>query len=120
MQKTIAIAVLVVVSIGYNFYQYFQNTNYQSIVQTSILRENINDDSFRELILGYQNSNSLELAKNQGRIEGILLVVSKQKLEESDLSQIWHDGYYRGMEQNKLTNELKIQHINELKKEIKK
>ncbi len=39
----------------------------------------------------------MELAKNQGRIEGILTI--KDPEEKKDYNEIWHAGYYNGLEQ---------------------
>lgn len=93
-------------SIGYNVYQSTQIGKLSVINNASLARENINDDNFREAFIATSQKNDLEFARSQGRIEGILLVTTKQKPEESDYSQIWHDGYYRGLEQAKDTKEI--------------
>ena len=95
-------------SFVYNVYQTTQVGRLSVIAKASEARESINDDNFRDAFISSSQRNDIELAKNQGRIEGILLVVSKQKLEESEYAQIWHEGYYRGLEQAKETKENSI------------
>ena len=101
MNKIALLPVVLALSVGYNVYQTSQIGSLTVISKASEVRENINDDNFRDAFITLSQKNDIELAKNQGKIEGILLIVSKQKLEESEYAQIWHDGYYRGLEQNK-------------------
>lgn len=105
MNKITLLGTLLAASFVYNVYQTTQVGKLSVIAKASEARESINDDNFRDAFISTSQRNDIELAKSQGRIEGILLVVSKQKLEESDYSQIWHDGYYRGLEQAKETKE---------------
>ncbi len=105
MNKIILLGTLLAASFVYNVYQTTQVGKLSIIAKASETRESINDDNFRDAFISTSQRNDIELAKSQGRIEGILLVVSKQKLEESDYAQIWHDGYYRGLEQAKETKE---------------
>jgi hypothetical protein len=70
-------------------------------------RSRINDDQLREVMysmINRSNENDLELAKNQGRSEGILVAIKDPEVTE-EYHELWHDGYYRGMAQNEFSIE---------------
>ncbi len=70
-------------------------------------RSRINDDQLREVMysmINRSNENDLELAKNQGRSEGILVAIKDPEVTE-EYHELWHDGYYRGMAQNEFSLE---------------
>ena len=60
-----------------------------------------NMKSIQDLLMHVNSvkNENMELAKNQGKIEGIISVVNNIKPESNDISAIWHSGYYRGMDQ---------------------
>jgi hypothetical protein len=55
-------------------------------------------------MINRSNENDLELAKNQGRSEGILVAIKDPEVTE-EYHELWHDGYYRGMAQNEFSIE---------------
>jgi len=70
-------------------------------------RGRINDDQLREVMYGMinrGNENDVELAKNQGRSEGILVAIKDPEVTD-EYHELWHDGYYRGMAQNEFSLE---------------
>lgn len=101
MNRIWIVGSLVVASIAYNFYQSHQINNLEILARLDAGREAINDDNFRDVLMNTMNQNALENQKSQGRIEGILAVIGKQKPDETEWSAIWHEGYNRGMNQNK-------------------
>ena len=76
-----------------------QDLEHFSMVITE--RGRINDDQLREVMysmINRGNENDLELAKNQGRSEGILVAIKDPEVTD-EYHALWHDGYYRGMDQ---------------------
>ena len=70
-------------------------------------RGRINDDQLREVMysmINRGNENDVELAKNQGRSEGILVAIKDPEVTD-EYHELWHDGYYRGMAQNEFSLE---------------
>ena len=116
----IGLGIITLGSVGYNIYQSSKIDSLMLITTASVTRESINDDNFRDAFISTSQHNDLELAKNQGRIEGILLIATKQKIDESDMAQVWHDGYYRGLEQAKDTVEMLKNGKNDIDSKTKK
>ncbi len=82
-----------------------QDLEHFSMVITE--RGRINDDQLREVMysmINRSNENDLELAKNQGRSEGILVAIKDPEVTK-EYHELWHDGYYRGMAQNEFSIE---------------
>jgi hypothetical protein len=76
-----------------------QDLEHFSMVITE--RGRINDDQLREVMysmINRGNENDVELAKNQGRSEGILVAIKDPEVTD-EYHALWHDGYYRGMDQ---------------------
>jgi hypothetical protein len=119
MNRIWIVGSLVVASLTYNIYQGYrieaqaskmesieiaskkQIGDLQMLTQFNAGREAINDDNFRDVLMTQMSNSNLENQKNQGRIEGILAVIGKQKPDESEWSSIWHEGYNRGLAQSK-------------------
>ena len=41
----------------------------------------------------------MAVARGQGKIEGMLAIMAGQKPDASEATQLWHAGYYRGLDQ---------------------
>lgn len=70
-------------------------------------RNNINEDQIRDMVVQLINQNrddNLELVKNQGHLEGLMTI--QEPKEKKAYMDIWHAGYYNGMEQQKQENRL--------------
>lgn len=65
-------------------------------------KDSLTQSGFNEILYTHVNgvkNENVEIAKNQGKIEGILTMVNNIKPETNEISAIWHSGYYRGMDQ---------------------
>lgn len=84
---------------------YAVNLDHQ--LKMSEQRNTINEDQIQDMVVQLINQNrddNLELAKNQGHLEGILTI--KDPKEKKEYMDIWHAGYYNGIEQNKVHEEM--------------
>lgn len=69
-------------------------------LEMSNRRNAINEDQIQDLFSQLRNvdrQNVVELAKNQGVIEGLLTI--KDPKTEKAYMDVWHAGYYNGVEQ---------------------
>jgi len=76
--------------------------NIQHQLQMSEQRNSINEDQIQDMVVQLINQNrddNLELAKNQGHIEGLMTI--QEPKEKKAYMDIWHAGYYNGIEQEK-------------------
>lgn len=90
-------------AVNYGIYQQRQITNIKNQLELSEQRNKINEDQLNEFVyasFNRMNSNDIELAKNQGRSEALLTYI-KEPEQGQEFHDIWHDGYYQGLEQNK-------------------
>ena len=72
-------------------------------------RSQINEDMTNEIFMSRFNTidnNQIEIAKIQGYNEGILACAFKLDPKESQISNIWHSGYARGLEQTAFVEEM--------------
>jgi hypothetical protein len=99
------IAAFVLISSGaFNIYQYTTTSKYKLMYDVITERSRINDDEFREIFLSRNNDireNTIELARNQGRIEGLLAAGQNLPIQDSDVSALYHasadSGYQNAM-----------------------
>ena len=106
---------VLIASLAANAGQYFSQKRTEFLLQIETKRNEINADQVNEMISTRNGSSAFgnpamdaQFAENQGYIRGIQSVVSKVTPQESEISSIWHAGYYRGMEQTDFVSE--IQH----------
>lgn len=95
---------LLLVSLGFNGWSYYKVDRMTTVVglleaKDSLQQQQMND--FTMIMYQKTNENVVEVARQQGKIEGMLAVMSGQKPDSSETSQIWHAGYYRGLDQAK-------------------
>ena len=93
--------------IHYGIYQNNQINQLEHLFTVSTERNRINDDQLQDItysLINRGHENDLELAKNQGRSEGILVAIKDPTVTE-EYHQLWHDGYYQGLAQNEYTVE---------------
>lgn len=87
---------------NYIIHQKQEIANVRNLLDIEEKRGQINSDQLNELFLSqFRNTtdNDLVLAKNQGIFEGILKTLKPNK--EQEFNDLWHDGYYHGMDQYK-------------------
>tara|TARA_R110000751_G_scaffold147711_5_gene252389 strand:- start:2081 stop:2419 length:339 start_codon:yes stop_codon:yes gene_type:complete len=96
-QLFIDAAFLLILSVGVH---YSMNVHHQ--LQMSEQRNNINEDQIQDImgqLLESLSEDNLELAKNQGHTQGLLTI--NEPAEKKAYMEIWHAGYYNGIEQEK-------------------
>lgn len=101
MEKAVLYSVLAI-SIGANIIQQYKVSNFAFFEKAMTQKENLTYSGYQELLMSQLNhvkNEQLEIAKNQGKIEGILSVVNNAKPDDNEISSIWHSGYYRGLNQ---------------------
>lgn len=82
-------------------FQYYQISQLTFLVTISQKTEKINDDNFRDILSSFMDKTRIDGEKNQGRLEGMLTAINRDKLEDFEISQVWHDGYERGLNQSR-------------------
>ena len=95
------------VLIHYGIYQNSKISELEHLFTVSTERNRINDDQLRDVtysLINRSHENDVELAKNQGRSEGILVAIKDPAVTE-EYHELWHDGYYQGLSQNEHTVE---------------
>ncbi len=108
-QIFVDVVFVLVVSFFIHFTIHQHNTiqDLEHLNTVSTERNRINDDQLRDVMYSMMRTghdNDLELAKNQGRSEGILVAIKDPEVTE-EYHELWHDGYYRGMAQNEFSLE---------------
>lgn len=103
--KNLVISCLVFSVFGLAAFSFYQNRKIEQLNMVNTLTQSgskLNDDNFRDVLftmLHDLRNNTIENSKNIGKVEGILAVATNQKPDANDYTKIWHDGYYRGMNQ---------------------
>ena len=69
-------------------------------LELSQQRNQINEDQIQDMmgqLINKSHQNDIELSKNQGFLEGVLTI--KDPKAEKAYMDVWHSGYYNGIEQ---------------------
>lgn len=94
---------------GFNAYQYSHSKRIEFLFECEKERARINDDQMRDnllKIIGDVREQNMDIARSQGRLDGIIAAINNIKLEDSnEYAKIWHDGYYRGTSQSEYVAE---------------
>lgn len=111
MKKILASTLLLIlaVSVGVNLIQFYNNNKISYISEIRKEAGRINQEGFSEVMGAYlQNvrDNTVDNARQQGKLEGIVSLVHKIPPQESEISSIWHAGYQRGLEQTDFVGEM--------------
>lgn len=107
--STVAFATFLIVSLASNGFLYHKlnQANYSTVIEEK--RGKINEDQMNELLWirmnDMQNQNT-EIARMQGYNEGIQAVALNVPPHQSQVSNIWHAGYQRGLEQTNFVEEM--------------
>jgi len=102
-------ATMLCASAGANAYLAYQNTRSNFLQEVEKKRSTINDDMVNEMLwtrLNTYDQNQMEIARMQGYQEGINSLVHKIDPQQSQISNIWHAGYNRGLEQSNFMEEI--------------
>ena len=103
---------LLFTSAGFNVAQWYRTNQVSLVSEVNRDRSRINEDALNEILLQYMDnmrSNTVEQAKQSGKIEGILSVAYRATPQENEYSAIWHGGYERGLEQTKFVGEMEYE-----------
>lgn len=98
-----------VLSVGINLVQVYNNYKISHISEIRKESSNLSQEGFNEILASYiQNirDNTVDNARQQGKLEGIISLVNRIPPQESEISSIWHSGYQRGLEQNEFVAEM--------------
>lgn len=101
MNRSQAIVDLIFVAVITVCVHYIIHVN--NLLEISETRSKINDDQLSEIMFSLINGstdNDIQLAKNQGVTEGILKTIRNEDATD-EFHELWHNGYYSGLEQNK-------------------
>lgn len=116
-----------VLSIGYNAYCHYRMNQMQTVVGLMDQKDRLNQEQVRDVMMKMMadiREGQIEQAHAQGKVEGMLCVITNQKPSEYEGNQIWHAGYYRGLDQAKdtvaLDRELKATELARQKNNDKK
>lgn len=99
-------------SVGANLIQFYNNNKISYISEIRKEAGKLSQDGFAEVMGAYlQNvrDNTIDNAKQQGKLEGIVSLVHKIPPQESEISSIWHAGYQRGLEQTDFVSEMQFE-----------
>lgn len=102
------IAIAATGSIGYNIIQQEQIERIKTINELVKQKESIMSDSLNDIIMSRMSElrdNISEVARNTGRVEGMVAASMNIPPEQNQTSAIWHEGYYRGMGQLAIVEE---------------
>jgi len=106
MNKTIiALSAALFTTANYAVWETAENNNLKTLIQAQEVRNRINLDENRELhkiLLNNVSSQSAEIIKNQGKIEGIVDYIANPK----EYYEIWHQGYQKGLDQTEETKQI--------------
>lgn len=92
------------VSMAFNVYAQFRTTQMVTMIELIGQKEGLHSQSVNEMMWAKMTEvreGQIETARGQGKIEGIIAVIANQKPNEQESNQIWHAGYYRGLDQGK-------------------
>lgn len=90
------------ISVGYNILQQAEISRLNIIKEIAKQKESLMNDSLNEIVMNRMSElreNIAEVARNQGKVEGMVAVSMNLNPETNHTSAIWHEGYYRGVGQ---------------------
>ena len=99
-KKTILVLLLAIPSIAINVVQYNSLQRQESVLKLYSAKDRLVSSSFEDMTWQFLNKQSQEVAHNQERIEGMIVALNDMKPKDTEISGVWHDGYYRGLNQS--------------------
>jgi hypothetical protein len=103
------VSLVTMASVGYNILQQAEIKRLAAIKEITSQKEGLVYDSFNEILMGRMSDlreNIAEVSRNQGRVEGMTSVAMNLPPDQNLTSALWHEGYYRGMSQTELVEEM--------------
>ncbi len=104
MKRLWIIALLLVCSLAYNGYSFWQMKRMEMAILILDQKDRLQQQSVDEMMwtrVTEIREGQIENARGQGKIEGMLAVITNQKPNATESNEIWHAGYYRGLDQSK-------------------
>lgn len=98
------LAIVLVASLGFNGWLYYKNDKLNTVVTLIDQKDRLQSQQMNEFsMIMYQrtNENIAEVARQNGKIEGMLAVMNNLKPDATESSKLWHAGYHRGLDQAK-------------------
>jgi hypothetical protein len=92
------------ISLGLNGWLYYKHDKLSTVVTLIDQKDKLQQQQMNELTLimyNKTNDNIAEVARQQGKIEGMLAVIHNIKPDSNEHSAVWHAGYHRGLDQAK-------------------
>ncbi len=103
-RATLLIAICLIVSLFGNGLLYQKYDRQKDIIVLIDQKDKLQQQQMNDItMVMFQktNENVTDVARQTGKIEGMLAVMSNLKPDANESSQIWHQGYYRGLDQAK-------------------
>lgn len=107
--SAVALATIFIVSLASNGFLYYKLNQANYSTQIEEKRGKINEDQMNELLwirMNDMQNQTSEIARMQGYSEGIQAVALNVPPHQSQISNIWHSGYQRGLEQTGFVEEM--------------
>lgn len=104
MKRLWIITLLLVASLGYNAYSHWKYERLALALTLIDQKDKLHQQSVDEMMWARMTEvreGQIDAARGQGKIEGMLAVITNQKPNSSESNEIWHAGYYRGLDQSK-------------------
>ena len=99
--------ILLAGSIGLNLIQYQDSSKSSFLLKIETQRSKILEDEIGELMFSLQEKTTkAEMGRFEGFNEGVTSVIKNVNPEENKWSQLWHSGYYRGLEQQAVVSDI--------------
>jgi hypothetical protein len=99
--------ILLAGSIGLNLIQYQDSSKSSFLLKIETQRSKILEDEIGELMFSLQEKTTkAEMGRFEGFNEGVTSVIKNVNPEENKWSQLWHSGYYRGLEQQAVVSDM--------------
>lgn len=99
-KPSIIACLLATIVLHVGVHQHYRIENQKSIISLLETRAKINDEEVTELQYVIRNKDFDDTKSSLARIDGILSVI-KDDDEKKEYNDIWHNGYYRGLAQQR-------------------
>lgn len=107
--SAVGFASIFIVSLAANGFLYYKVNQANFYTNIEEKRGKINEDQLNDLLWTRMNdmqTQNVELARMQGYNEGIQAVAFNVPPHQNQISNIWHAGYNRGLEQTEFVGEM--------------
>ena len=94
---------ILALSLGFNGWLYYKHDRMSHTVLLIDQKDKLQQQQMNEFMMvmyNKTNENIAEVARQQGKLEGMLAVIHNIKPDSSEHSAVWHAGYHRGLDQS--------------------